>query len=83
MIVEARSGNTANGMRAYTDKGALAHFLEGIGVGETKKLDKFVRMDLEIEDVKILQMKVAIAKPKGSVIRTKSEGNSLIVTRIA
>ena len=84
MIVDARDGNTSRGFKTYTNKGALAHFLDLIPVGGCVVLTGFIRVDGAPEETFRVQMLIGSAKAKGSVYRTKtSKDGTILVRRIS
>ena len=84
MIVDARHGNTTRGLRPYTNKGSLAFFLDGIGVGKSETLDRFIRVDGSEDSLSTIQQRISAAKPPKSRYRTVSMPNgSIVVYRLS
>lgn len=83
MIIIARDGNTSRGFRPFSDRAALAHFIDGIPVGESKIITRFAGMKGEDIPYAMLQCRLSIVKPQGSVFRTKTTDEGLVVERVA
>ena len=79
MIVDARQGNATRGLRPYTNKGALAFFLDGIGVGKSETLDRFIRVDGSEDSLSTIQQRISAAKAPMSRYRTLSMPDGYIV----
>ena len=84
MIVDARHGNTTRGFRPYTNRAALAFFLDGIGVGKSETLDRFIRTDGSEDSLSTIQQRISAAKAPRSRYRTVSmPDGSIIVYRLS
>lgn len=82
MIIIAKDGNAARGFRPFSDRGALAHFIDSIPVGESKIITRFAGMKGEDIPYAMLQCRMSIVKPKGGVIRTQTTDEGLLVERV-
>lgn len=83
MIIKVRDGNTTRGLRPFTDQGALAHFLDGMKIGDHKTIAGFEGANgAEVALAKV-QIKLGHAKPDGYVYRSRTTPEGLTVWRLA
>ena len=82
MIIDAREGKTTRDFRPFTDRGAIAHMLDSMRVGDGLSVSKFVGMKGEMPLAK-LQNKISGAKAEDTVFRTWVSDGLLHIRRIA
>lgn len=84
MIVNTMDGNTALGFKPYTDRGALAHFIDGIQIGEARLIEEFHCRSGSVATHGNIRSKIhGIKSFAGIDLVTRTNPTGTIVVRIA